>query len=143
MAYATTDDMIEAFGQEEMVNLTAAFGELDGPVVAAKVERALGDASDLIDSYLRRRYQVPLSAPVPASIARAARVLCRFDLAHGEQKDPTEQMRLARKEVITWLEGLAAGTVQLEGVPAAGGSGAGARTQDRPRAFSEDSFRGW
>ncbi|MBR0643991.1 gp436 family protein [Plastoroseomonas hellenica] len=143
MAYATTPDMIEEFGEEELIHLTARPGELHGPVVTSRVERALSACTDLINSYLRRRYQVPLSLPAPASITHACCVLARFDLSNGEQKTPTEQMRLQRKEVITWLEGLAVGTVQLDGVPLAGGSGAGAQASDRPRHFSEDSFRGW
>ncbi len=143
MPYATAADMIAAFGEVEMIHLTAPQGELDGPPDEAKINGALADSSALIDSYLRRRYAVPLAAPAPLEIARAARVLARYDLAHGEQKEPTEQMRLARKEVLTWLEQLAAGDVQLDGVPLAGGSGAGARVQDRDRAFSDDALRGW
>jgi phage gp36-like protein len=143
MPYATASDMTARFGEEEMIHLTAPQGELDGPAVTARIDVALAESSALIDSYLRRRYLVPLVAPIPAEVVRATCILARYDLAHGEQKDPTEQMRLARKEVIAWLEQLAAGDVQLAGVPLAGGSGAGAMVRDRPRAFSDDALRGW
>jgi phage gp36-like protein len=141
--YATAADMIARYGEEEMIHLSVAPGQLDGPPDLVAIENALVDSSALIDSYLRRRYLAPLVTPIPAEIARAARVLARYDLAHGEQKTPTEQMRLDRKEVLAWLEQLASGAAQLDGVPLAGGAGAGARVKDRPRAFSDCSLRGW
>jgi phage gp36-like protein len=144
MPYATAEDMLARFGEVEMTRLTAAEGELDAGVVAAKVETALREATGLIDSYLRRRYAVPLAAPVPPEIVRACCVLARYDLAHGEQREPSEQMRLARREVVEWLAALADGKAVLDGaVPAAGASGAGAMASDRARAFSPESLRGW
>ena len=143
MPYATAADMTARFGEEEMIHLTAAPGALDQPADAARIGVALSENSALIDTYLRRRYLVPLAAPIPAEIVRATCILARFDLAHGEQKDPSEQMRLARKEVIAWLEQLATGDAQLDGVPLAGGVGGGARVSDRPRAFSDCALRGW
>lgn len=144
MPYATVEDMVARFGEAEMTRLTAAEGELDAGVVTAKVETALAEATGLIDSYLRRRYAVPLAAPVPAEIVRACCVLARYDLAHGEQREPSEQMRLARKEVVEWLAALADGKAVLDGaVPAAGASGAGAMASDREPAFSPESLRDW
>ncbi len=144
MPYATIDDLVEAFGESEVTRLTAPEGNLEAPVEDAKVTRALTSATDLIDSYLARRYAVPLAAPYPPAITRACGVLARFQLAHGEQREPTEQMRLDRKETIAWLEALAEGRALLTGAqPVAGSSGAGARVSDRPRAFSTDALRGW
>lgn len=144
MPYAALADMVEMFGEAEMIRLTAPEGELDGEVVEEKVDRAIGDATDLIESYLRRRYLVPLAAPFPPAIRRAACVLARFDLAHGDQREPTEQMRLARKDTIAWLEQLAEGSAELPpDVPLAGTSGAGSRRTDRDRAFSTGNLAGW
>ncbi|MBR0681915.1 DUF1320 domain-containing protein [Roseomonas eburnea] len=144
MPYATIADLTESFGESEATRLTAPEGDLDGPVVEAKVTRALTDATDLIDSYLARRYAVPLVAPIPPAIVRACAVLARYQLAHGEQREPTEQMRLERKDTIAWLERLAEGSAVLPGaVPAAGSSGAGAMVSDRPRDFARDALRGW
>ncbi|GGG30970.1 hypothetical protein GCM10010964_18650 [Caldovatus sediminis] len=144
MPYATVADMLARFGEAELTRLTAAEGALDGGVVTERVETALAEATGLIDSYLRRRWAVPLAAPVPVEIVRACCVLARYDLAHGEQREPSEQMRLARKEVIEWLAALADGAAALDGaVPAAGAAGAGAMASDRARAFSAESLRGW
>ncbi|MBW6402079.1 DUF1320 domain-containing protein [Roseomonas sp. HJA6] len=143
MPYAAIDDLVRAFGESEAARLTAPEGNLEAPVDEAKVVDALTKASDLIDSYLARRYLLPLVAPYPPAIVEACCVLTRFRLAHGEQREPTEQMRLARKETIAWLGQLAEGSAVLPGLSVAGSSGAGARVTDRPRAFSSDTLRGW
>ncbi|MEP9350572.1 DUF1320 domain-containing protein [Xanthobacter sp. KR7-225] len=136
MSYATVDDMVSRFGALEMLRLSVADGSLpaaDEPMPEARIAQALQDASLQIDSYLRIRYAVPVT-PAPESLVRAACVLARYDLAHGGDREPSEQMRLARKEVREWLQGLGAGTASLEGlVPVSAGSGA--RVSDRPPAF--------
>ena len=67
MHYATVQDMIDRFGERELIQLT------DPEIVAVqapKAERALGDAQALVDSYVGRVYRLPLAgcakpAPVP------------------------------------------------------------------------------
>jgi phage gp36-like protein len=134
--YATVEDMIGQWGEAEMIRLTAPEGQLDELVVTQRVERALADASAVIDSYLRKRYGVPLAAPVPAEVARACRILARHELAHGEQREPTEQMHAARKDVLAWLRDLAEGRAELAIAAAPAASGAGARILDRDAAFT-------
>lgn len=141
MTYATVADMTSRFGADEVLRFSAGDGALPETIQPARIEQAIGDASVLLDSYLRRRYAVPLAA-APQAVVRAACVLARFDLAMGGDREPTEQMRLARKEVLVWLEGIAAGTVTLEGV-ATLSAGSSARVQDRDAAFSNASLRDW
>lgn len=113
MAYAVVRDMIDRFGQTEMVRLTTpADQDLDG-VVMPVAEAKLDDASALIDSYVGKRYRVPMDV-APQVIVRAACILARYDLATGEQREPTEQMRLQRQETIAWLRDIANGNVVLE-----------------------------
>ena len=67
MIYATVQDMIDRFGEAELIQLT------DPEIVAvqaAKAERMLGDAQALVDGYVGRVYRLPLAgcgkpAPVP------------------------------------------------------------------------------
>ena len=145
MTYATVANMIERFGELEMIRLSMPDDRTAETVNGAKIEVGLADAGALIDDYLRKRYQVPVATP-PESLVRATCVLARYDLAQGEHTEPTEQMRLARKEVIGWLEALASGAVQID-APASGsavaGNAGGARASDRGRTFSDDSLRGW
>ncbi len=103
MPYAAIEDMVTRYGEAEMARLTTPEGQLDDIVVSTRIAGALGDATALIDTYLRRRYVVPLVSPLPREITNACCILARFDLAHGEQREPTEQMRLAKKDVIAWL----------------------------------------
>lgn len=137
MAYAASEDMIARFGEVDLIRLSAPEGQLDGVIDFARVELALDSASALIDSYVRRRYAVPLS-PVPQEIADACCTLARYDLARGEQKTPSEQMIAERREILAWLSKIADGMVLLAATLAAATapSIAGARVSDRARDFA-------
>ncbi|MFG1466887.1 DUF1320 domain-containing protein, partial [Xanthobacter sp. DSM 24535] len=99
------------------------------PMPTGRIEQAISDSGRTIDSFLRRRYALPLIPP-PAELVRCACVLARFDLACGGDREPSEQMRLARKEQLTWLDQLGTGDASLEGVVPISAAG-GARTRDR------------
>lgn len=131
--YATVNDMIQRYGQMEVRRLSVADGEVPETIIPDRIEGALSDASLLIDSHLRVRYATPVT-PAPAELVRSACMLARFDLAHGGDREPTEQMRLAYKAVVAWLEGLAKGEASLEGAVALA-QGSGARASDRQPAF--------
>ncbi|RFC63608.1 DUF1320 domain-containing protein [Fulvimarina endophytica] len=135
--------MIDRFGQTEMIRLSEPEDRTAEAVNPAKIELAIADAAALINDYLRKRYRVPLVA-VPLSVTRSACVLARYDLAQGERTNPTEEMRLARKEVIAWLEGLSKGEIELDGVPSGSGPSpaSGARVSDRSRPFDHDRIMG-
>ena len=70
MQYATQQDLIDRFGERELIQLT----DPDGASIAAtKVERALLDAHALADGKLSRVYAVPLEgcrkpAPQPDNV---------------------------------------------------------------------------
>jgi phage gp36-like protein len=112
MSYAAASDMTTRFGQVEMIRLTTGEGQPMDGIDLLRLQRALDDGSALIDSFLRRRYLTPV-VPAPAELVRANCVLARFDLAQGDGREPTEQMRLARKEAMEWLGHLRDGTVLL------------------------------
>lgn len=132
-SYATVADMVSRFGETEVLRFSAGDGALPEAIVPERIDQAIADASALIDSYLRRRYTTPLTT-APADITRAACTLARYALAMGGDREPTEQMRLARKEVITWLEGIADGRVTLEGLAPIATTSA-ARVSDRDPTF--------
>lgn len=132
--YATTNDMISRFGETEMLRLSVADGDLPEELDPARIEQALTDNSLLIDSFLRGRYVTPVQ-PSPPDLVRACCLLARYDLALGGEREPSEQMRLARKEVLTWLGHVGDGTASLEGAVALS-AGGGARTSDRVPAFT-------
>lgn len=116
--YATVDDLVAKFGETEVVRLSGG-RSADGLVLdAARVEAAIADAGALVDSYLRARYAVPLASPA-REVVLAVLTLARHELAQGDGRAPTEQMIEARKEVLRWLERVAAGTVKIAGAAAA------------------------
>ena len=138
MAYASTQDLIERFGEAELIRLTTPPGQALAGVVATKSDTALGDASNVIDGYLRKRYQLPLSE-TPGELVSCTLALARHALALGGDRSPTEQMENELKRWSRWLEMIAAGKVDLNLSPldaASDPSGAsGARVSDRPPAF--------
>jgi phage gp36-like protein len=140
MAYATVQDMIGRFGETEMLRLSSVDGELPDTVTAAPVEQAIADSDAVIDSYLRKRHAVPLS-PVPQVITRASCILARYDLSVGGDRDPAEQVKNDRKDVVAWLTQIANGTVTLEGAAPIVASSS-ARAQDRERMFGRHGERG-
>lgn len=59
MAYATRQDIIDRYGEDELI--VAADHDEDGVADATVVEQGLADASDEIDAYLAGRYTLPLA----------------------------------------------------------------------------------
>lgn len=140
MAYATVQDMIGRFGETEMLRLSSVDGLLPETVNAAPVEQAIADSDAIIDTYLRKRYTVPL-LPVPRAITNASCVLARYELSVGGDRDPADQVKAGRKDTNAWLTQLANGLATLEGaVPFAPTSAA--QTRDRERMFGRHGERG-
>lgn len=139
-AYCTLADLTGRFGQAELVQLAP---DGSGLIDEARVARAIGDASDTIDGYLRVRYVLPLTA-VPPLLTSLCIALARHHLYQGGDRTPTDQVTAARDQVIAFLKDVAAGRAEL-GIDAAGAApledgpavlaGAGA-----PRRLDEDAL---
>lgn len=106
MAYATQNDLITRYGEEELVQITGpASGVIDSAVVAG----ALADADALIDGYLAGRYPLPL-ASVPANLVLIACAVARYLV----WKDiSTEEIRKRYEDAIRYLERVASGSIPL------------------------------
>ncbi len=133
-AYASVQDMITRFGETEMIRLTTPSGQDMDTVVWAPAETALADVSAQIDTYLRKRYEVPLDI-VPPEINLAACKLARYELMHGEDKQPSEQVKVARDEVVRWLGEIAVGKVLLDLTEVAAGDNSFAMVSTRRPVF--------
>jgi phage gp36-like protein len=133
-AYASVQDMITRFGESEMIRLTTPSGQAMDAVVIEPAEAALFDVSATIDTYLRKRYEVPLDI-VPPEINQAACKLARYELAHGEDKQPSEQMKVARDEVTSWLMKISLGQVLLDLTEVAAGDNSFAMASTRRPVF--------
>ena len=123
MNYATAADMVERFGERELIQLTDR--DDTGGINPGSVNRALADATAFADGYLGRIYQLPLRgcAKPPATVGAevtyvAPPVLTRLvcDLARyylmpdvGDKHEAVNRYKAATKD----LQALADGTTQL------------------------------
>jgi phage gp36-like protein len=113
MAYATVTDMISRFGAEELIRISTPAGQdMDG-VVNQVVDAALEDASALMDSYIRRRYQTPLDVPPPEIVACCCN-MGRFNLATGDGKTCSDEVKARNDRAERWLHAIAKGDVRLD-----------------------------
>lgn len=104
--YATQESLIKRYTADVLltVAMTAqrTFDE-------AKVQEALEDASQTIDSYLAGRYALPLKQ-IPAVLERHCCYIARYFL---EKNRATNQARQDYEDSIRYLEKVAAGTISL------------------------------
>lgn len=115
MSYATQQNLVDRFGELELIQLTNREGgeTIDADVVS----EALADADELVDSYIANRASLPL-ADVPPRLVRVAGDIARYFLYADA---PTEQVRTAYKDALAWLREVAQGRATLgnDGVSAA------------------------
>ena len=111
--YAGKADMIERFGEQELIDLTDRNGSA-GTIVDEVLNAALGDASADIDGYLAGRYPLPLTF-VPPVLIRHSCDLTRYYL-YDNRLDPQHPAARRYTATIRFLEQMARGTVQL-GLP--------------------------
>ena len=124
MHYATQQDLIDRFGERELIQLT----DPDGAAIAeTRVERALLDAHALADGKLSRVYAVPLDgcrkpAPQPGNVhaveqvppPQLVRIVC--DVARYYLYDdlaPESEVVARYKQAVAELDAIAAGKAQL------------------------------
>lgn len=136
MTYATQQDLIDRFGEEELIQLTDRAGL--GAVESIAVARALADAEAEIDSYLVVRYAVPV-APAPAMLVRVACDVARYRLYANA---PTQPVRVAYEDAVKFLRDVAAGKASLgagaESLPAQ--SGGTVQFEPGGRVFARDNL---
>ncbi len=113
MPYATQQNMIDRFGNEELIELTDRNNT--GAIDATVLDQAIEDASGLVDGYLSGRYTIPL-VTVPPVIERIACDAARYFLYDDAVTDHVEKNY---DNAIAYLIKAAAGKVDL-GVDDAG-----------------------
>lgn len=107
MTYATQQDLVDRFGESELIQLTDR--SESGVVDAAVVTRALADADAEINGYLTARYTLPL-ATVPEVLVRVASDIARYYL-FGDAMIETVKDRY--ENAIKLLKGVSSGLVDL------------------------------
>jgi len=107
--YVTQQDMIDAFGNQELLELT----NLDDPsavqINQINLNRALEDANSTIDSFLRNRYTLPLEQP-PKSLTRVGCDLARYWLDRYQKR---EDVRQRYEDAMAFLKDIFKGLISL------------------------------
>ncbi len=107
MSYCTEQDMIDRYGETEMIQLTdhANLGGIDSDVLAS----AIADADGEIDGYLSGRYSAPVT-PVPKVLLRIACDLTRYYLYDDQAP---EHVIKRYDDAVKFLRGVAAGQISI------------------------------
>lgn len=114
--YATKQDLLDRFGETELVQLTDRTSMPPSAIDDTVVDQALNDASAQIDGYLvAAGYALPL-ASIPHRLVKVASDIARYFL-HGKAADET--VRDAYDDGIKWLTDVSKGIAQL-GLPTTG-----------------------
>lgn len=138
MTYATKSLLIERFSERELVQLTDRGDEPTGEVDDTRVERALLEADNLINSYVGTRYPLPFVL-VPELLVDLACDIARFRLY---QDGATEEVRERYDDALKRLTAISRGDMALDA--------AGVEPPSRddqvyadasPRVFSRDRMR--
>lgn len=109
MTYATQQDLIDAFGESELIAQTDIDPVQTSAIVAARVTRAIAAAEGEVEGYLAARYQVPL-ATTPANVRQAVCDIARYRL----YRDNAPELVVENyKAAVRLCRDISAGTVKL------------------------------
>ena len=108
MSYISYTDLVMAFGEDEILQLTDR--DRDGVADPLVIEDAIAFADAHIDSYLREQYTVPL-ATLPANLKGMA---CDFARYRLYQDQPTELVQSRYYVGCFYLKDVARGLVNLD-----------------------------
>ena len=143
MTYCNQQDLVDRYGETKLVQLTDKTNRPQTTIDATVVARAVTDASSLINSFLGKRYQLPLTVDAPDVLVTYACQIAWF-LLHGESAGKDHPVRMAYDDAKRWLERVANGLVIIEGAgevvaPAGGGQ---IKTKGPERVFTRDRLGG-
>ncbi|WP_018169093.1 gp436 family protein [Thioalkalivibrio sp. ALMg9] len=137
MSYATQADLIDRFGEGEILDLADRDG--DGTPDTDVVEGALSDAASLIDSYVGRRMRLPLD-PVPEVLTRVACDLARYYLYEHRA---TDEVTRRHEAAMRYLRDIAEGKASLGADAPAKTTSGSPMVRPGHAAFDDDALRGY
>lgn len=138
--YASHQDMIDRFGEQELIERTDRVEPFTGAIVDPVLDVALADATEIVDGYVRSRYALPLPAPLPGILVPITCALVRRQLYEDEAP---EAVLDGHKLAMDQLRDITAGRIvlQVAGTPAAAEPDR-AEVTGPERTFSRESLRG-
>jgi phage gp36-like protein len=136
--YATVEDMVERFGESELIQLSDRLEPYARVVVRPVVDAALADASAEIEGYVQSRYPLPLSS-TPRVLTR---ICCDLARKHLHRDRPTDAVAKDAESARQQLRAIARGELALEGTAGAPAPAADVRRSGPDRVFSSDTLAG-
>lgn len=112
MAYCTRDDIQSKLSESDLIRLTDEFNT--GLPDMDKVDDAITDAQAEVDSYCVKRHTVPFPDPTPAMISKVTKDIAVYNVWSLKNAAP-EATEDRYKKAVSYLEKIAAGTVELGG----------------------------
>lgn len=109
MTYATAQDMVTAFGQAEMRDLTDLGNPRLDDVDSTMLNAKLVEATALIDGYLVGRYELPLATP-PAALRVHCQGMARYLLMTNA---PDERAKADMASAYSYLKQVSNGMIAL------------------------------
>ncbi len=143
MAYVTKQDMVERFGELDIVRLTDRESRPPKVIVDAVLDRAITDAVGVAEGYVRKAYALPL-ASIPAALSRAVADIAFYYLHGRASGDKDSPVAVGYRDALAWLRDVSAGKVTLDtgAVPAAPAGAGAVRLTPSSREMTRDSLRG-
>lgn len=118
MNYATVQDLIDRYGEPDVRKVTDPAAQA---VDAVAAQRALDDADAEIDSWLCRRYMLPLidasgiAMAVPRALIRCACDIAIYRLQTLRPADDIKDARQRYEDVLKLLKTMSTGDVAIPG----------------------------
>jgi phage gp36-like protein len=145
--YATTQDFIQAFGEQEAIQLSNLDNPMGDVVDANHIDQALQDASEEVNSYVRSRYATPISDP-PRALKRWVMDIARY-LLH--RYDPTDTVKKNHEDALRFLREVRDGKKAIdltattqEPINSVGAPETFALDDQEPPSFGDlRGYRGW
>jgi phage gp36-like protein len=133
MAYATTQDIIDRYGKDQLLILADRDG--DGIADVEVTDRALADADSEIDLHVGKVYDLPL-ATVPSVLVQVAVDIAIYRMCNNDAL-VTEEIRTRYKDARGTLRSIAKGETSLGAIhESSGGAASGpAIVSGSPRVF--------
>lgn len=144
MTYCTQQDLVDRYGAAKLVQLTDKTNKPQTTMDTVVIAKVITDATSLVNSYLGKRYRLPLTVAAPDVLVTYACQIAWF-LLLGDAAGKDSPARLAYGDAMIWLEKVSRGTVIIEGAgenvaPAGGGQ---IKTQGPERIFTRDRLGGF
>lgn len=110
MNYASKQDMIDQYGEVALIEVTDRAEPPAGVIDDAVLEKELTNASAYIDSFISRRYALPL-AVLPPALKTPCMAIAFYGLLRGRHRD---EDRAAYDDARAYLRDLSSGVALLD-----------------------------